>query len=491
MFPLAAVVLVSLASAGPAAPRARLTDIRVIRRFSARQRYVRLQADVAGDGVRGTETGLYDLDTGRYVERVSAGPVSYSDGFDGTHAWSADVTGMPIVAGNADDRLDTIAWAHFFGRTGPERPAVRTIAARGNEIVVRLRYQGLIAPIDVTLDRTTGLVAAIQDNARGEAGRARYGDYRRVGEVLVPFRAEATSRYGPWRERVRSVDFPRSVPDDAFGPPPPPNDAELDGITAIPLEMRRGHPVVAIRIDDGPPLHVLFDTGSSNLLTPEAARRAGLRTTGEGRVGGMGPNVVRRQYATAHRLTIGRAVLYDQPFSVVADHTSRLDGAIGCEVLQRFAVRFDVRRKTVELARDARAFGIRAVPIRFRFSGCQPEVDGALDGLRGPIAIDTGDANAFDVTAPFVRRYKLIARYRTHELGFADAIGGTSMGFFAQAKTLRLGPVVAHDVPIVLNAATSGAMNDPAELGNAGMPLLARFTPVFDYRNSRMWLLPR
>jgi hypothetical protein len=265
----------------------------------------------------------------------------------------------------------------------------------------------------------------------------------------------------------------------------------LDGVTAIPLELRRGHPVVAIRIDDGPPLHVLFDTGSSNVLTPEAARRAGLHAVGEGRVGGMGPNLARRHYATAHRLTIGRAVLHDQPFSVVEDRTSRLDGAIGCEVLQRFAVRFDFRRNTVELASDARAFEISAPAIPFRFSGCEPEVDGELDGLAGPIAIDTGDANALDVTAPFVRTHKLIARYRTHEVGFADAIGGTSMGFFAHAKTLRLGPVVAHDVPIILNAATSGAMNDPAELGNAGLPLLARFIPVFDYRNSRMWLLPR
>jgi hypothetical protein len=484
----ALAALVTLASPAPGWA-SRVPDLRVIRRLSPRHRFVRLRVDISGDGVTGIETGLYDLATGRYVERVAAGPVSFSDGFDGARAWSADATGMAVVAGNAEDRLDTLAWAHFFGRTGPERPTVTPLAARAGERVVRLRYAGLSSPIDVTLNQASGLVTAIEDDSRGEAGRSRFGDYRRVDDVLVPFRAEAVTRYGPWRERVRAVEFPAAAADDAFAPPAPPEDAELEGITTVPLEMRRGHPVVAIRIDGGPVLRVLFDTGSSNLLTPEAARRAGLRTTGEGKIGGMGPNVERQRYATAHRLAIGNAVLHDQPFSVVDDHTSGLDGAIGCEVLQRFAARFDFRRKTVELARDAAAFGISAPPIAFRFSGCQPEIDGALDGLPGAISIDTGDANAFDVTAPFVRAHKLIARYRTSQIGFADAIGGASMGFFAHAKTLRLGPVVAHDVPIILNAASAGAMNDPAELGNVGIPVLARFVTVFDYRTSRMWLL--
>jgi hypothetical protein len=485
----ALAALVTLASVAPASRPAALPDLRVIRRLSPRHRFVRLRAEIDGDGVRGEETGLYDLATGRFVERIVAGPVSFSDGFDGARVWSADATGMPIVAGNAEDRLDALAWAHFFGRGGPERPAFTRLAVRPGEVVVRLRYTGLSAPIDVTLNQVSGLVTAIEDDSRGEAGRSHFADYRRVDDVLLPFRADTATRYGPWHERVRAVDFPAGTTDDAFGPPPRPQDAELDGITAVPLEMRRGHPVVAIRIDHGPVLRVLFDTGSSNILTPEAARRAGLQTVGEGKIGGMGPSVVRQRYATARRLTIGRAVLHDQPFSVVDDQTSGLDGAIGCEVLQRFATRFDFRRKTVELARDARLFGIRATPIAFRFSGCQPEIDGALDGLPGAISIDTGDANAFDVTAPFVRAHKLIARYRTTQIGFADAIGGASMGFFAHAKTLRLGPVVAHDVPIILNAATSGAMNDPAELGNVGIPVLARFVAVFDYRNSRMWLL--
>ena len=489
MLSAALAALVLLASPAPAAPAASTLDLRVIRPLSPNRRFVRLRVEIEGDGIRGKETGLYDLANGRYVERIAAGRLSFSDGFDGANVWSADSTGMPLVAGNAEDRIDALAWAHFFGRRGPEQPAVTRLASRGTVLVVRLRYAGLSTPIDVTIDRATGFVSSIQDNARGESGRSRFAGYGRIGGITLPLRAEAVTRYGPWRESVRSVEFLTAVPDRSFAPPARPQDAELDGITAVPLEMRRGHPVIAIRIDGGPVLRVLFDTGSSNILTPEAARRAGLQTIGEGKIGGMGPNVVRARYATAHRLTIGRAVLHDQPFSVVDDHTSGLDGAIGCEVLQRFAARFDFRRKTVELARDVSVFEIGAPPISFRFSGCQPEIDGALDGLPGAISIDTGDANAFDVTAPFVRAHKLVVRYRTHQIGFADAIGGASMGFFARAKILRLGPVVVHDVPIVLNAALSGAMNDPAELGNAGIPVLMRFVTVFDYRNSRMWLL--
>ncbi len=484
--PLALAAAIALTRSGQAAPA---PDVRVIRAGATAQRYVRLFQDIEVDGVRGTETSLIDLATGRYAERLSAGPLSSSDGFDGTRSWSADATGMPIVEGNAQARLDSLAWAHFVGRRGPEQPRVSTTRNRRGELVVRLRYAGLSAPIDVTLDRRTGLVSEIEDDSGGEPAHARYGDYRRAGDVVIAFRQELATRFGVAREHVRRVEPLATVPDGTFDPPPPPHDATLDGTTSIPMEMRRGHPLIPIRIDDGPPIRVLFDTGASNDVTPSVARRLRLNVVGDAKVGGFGAGVVPRRYTTAKRLRIGSAELRDQPFAVIAGDSDGIDGTIGCEVMLRFAVRFDFARKRVDLTRDVRNFGLRDASIPMRLSGCEPEIDGALDGMPGALGIDTGDANALLVMAPFVKAHGLIARYKADEFIATGAVAGFAAALRAQASTVQLGPVVLHDIPLELSIMKKGAANDPSELGNVGVEILRRFETVFDYRSSRMWLL--
>ncbi|HEY0382775.1 MAG TPA: retropepsin-like aspartic protease [Candidatus Elarobacter sp.] len=489
MIPLAAA---SFARAQPAAAAPANPDIRVIRSRDGTTRYVRLRVDTRGSGISGSEVSLIDLRTGRSTDSVKAGPLSFGDGFDGSRAWSSDATGMASPEQNAQVVQDVRAWSHFLGRRGPEQPAIRRVESAG-KLILQLRYAGLPGRIDVAFDRRTGLVASIDDRTGPDVAHATFADYRTVGGVILPFASTSTTRYGVWQERVRAVEFPRTLAPEDFAPPPPPDDVRLDGDTTIPMTLVAGVPVVPIRIDDGPVLHVLFDSGASNDLKPRAAKRLGLRLVGDGKSGGMGAGLARQRYTTVKSLRIGDAELTNQPFTVVDDDSfgPAVDGAIGCEVFQRFAVRFDFARKRVDLTRDVRHFGITAPPISIRLSGCTPEVDGALDGLRGPISIDTGSGAPLDVMSPFVRAHDLVARYRvtTPALATGTGVGGVTRGYIAVARELRLGPVVINNVPIVLGAMSTGALADTSELGNAGSFLLRKFTPVFDYRSSRMWLL--
>jgi Aspartyl protease len=454
-------------------------------------RFVRMDADVAGSGVRGTAVLLIDRTTGRTLERVDAGPLSSTDGFDGVRTWHADATGMPMVIGNAESRRDAFAWAHLFGRRGPERPRLTTIARRGQTEVVRVRYPGLSGTIDVTIDRPTQRVLRVLDATGVDPVRTSFGDYRAARGVRVPFAVDQSSPFTTWHFRVRAVTFPAAVAATVFAPPAPPNDIRLDGVTSVPMRIADGAPVVPIRID-GVLLHVLFDSGSTNYLIPAAARRAHLHAVGDDKSGGVGPSLVRERYATVHRLEVGAAVLADQPFAIVDDAPGPgIDGAIGQEVLQRLVAGFDFAHRRVRLATHAAMLGIstRAIPLRLGPSG--PEVDGALEGLPGAIAIDTGSGVALDVMSPFVRKHDLVRHYGVHRLvSTGGGIGGGTVGYFATARTLRVGDVVLRDVPIALDTMTTGALADPTQLGNLGTPVLRRFTTVFDYRNGRMWLLP-
>jgi hypothetical protein len=466
--------------------------LRIVRSANPHRRYVRLHLDIELAGRRGTEISVIDLATGRSSERISAGPLSGGDGFDGTVVWSADSTGMPLIEGNADERLDVFAAAHFFGRTGPERPGIRVLRSAGGTITVRVAYRALPGPIDVTIDRATGRLTEIVDRSDPDVTATRFSDYRRIGDTVLPFRIDTTDRYGPVHERVRSVEFPNALPAKTFSPPPEPNDVALDGIATIPMRLLDGVPVVPIRINGGPELHVLLDSGASNFLKPRAARKAGLQPIGNDLTGGMGPGTARERYTTARRLRIGTAELRDQPFSVIDDDVfgSTVDGAIGCEVLQRFATRIDFTHRNVELSRNVERFAIGPPAIPLHLNGCTPEVDGVLDGIRGRFTIDTGSSLPLSIYEPAVRRYGLRARYTTGPLEkTGGGIGGGPVGYFALARSLQLGATPIGSVWMALSAMRAGAEADPTTFGNVGAAALDRFVLVFDYRGGRMWLL--
>jgi hypothetical protein len=472
-------------------------DIRVIRTAPGvpKPRFVRLRFDAVVLGIRGTDEVLVDLANGRFAERTDAGPASGSQGFDGVRAWSTDATGLAEIADRAEDRSLVLATSYFLA--GPPRvaPRVTVLSARRRYLSERLRYPGLARPIDVRIDRATGRLARADLRAGSTRTTMTVDAYRAVGNLVVPARIRNHSDAGDARETLRAVELPRSVPRDAFAPPAPPNDTFIDGIVTVPLAIYPDGPVVTIRVDDGPPLYVLVDTGSSCALTASAARRSKLHLVGRATSGGVGPHLVPTRLATAKRVRIGGAELRNQPIEVIAERDladgGRTDGIIGYEVFARLAARLDFGHRRMQLARSAASLRPRGTRIPFVLAGGQPQVEGAVDELRGPITIDTGSGYGLDVTSPTVREHGLVRRYHATQYEATAGIGGVLADYRAHARTVRLGSVVVRNVPIALDLGTAGAFEDPSTIGNAGLPILRRFVVVFDYRGRAMYLEPR
>ena len=457
----------------------------------AAPRYLHIDNAINTSGIAGTSAELYDLTTGRFVAHVRAGAASYTQGFDGVRGWGADASGMVLIDDTRDGTLDDVLFSHFLGRTGPERVEVVPLPAGSGRRRLRLRLDGLSGPIDVTLNPATGMIETIDDYSGVTKGSLRLWDYRLVKNVWIPFESDSRSIYSDERETATAVYSVAHVPDDAFDPPEPPRDTSLDGVTSVPMDLSLGQVVIPIRIDGGPILHVLFDSGSTNYLSPATARRLGLTITGFGRAGGIGAEVVDQHLTRARLVRIGRAEIRGLPFAVL-DDGSKLDGTIGCEVFERFAVRFDFRNRRVQLSRDPSAIRGRGRPFAIRTGRCQPELDAELDGLVGVAAIDTGSAAAADIMAPFVAQHHLIDRYQARVyLSGGEGIGGAAAGRFARAHVLRIGPFLLRDVEIGLSLMKKGAFTDPTEMVNLGVPLLSRFDLTIDYRSHRLWLEPR
>lgn len=429
-------------------------------------RYVRMSLTLHAYGLDGRGTILVDRSTGRFVRTFSAGPASEQEGFDGERAWRADASGMARLEDDADERDAILRWAALLAGAKPAGPHPDAERAAGSNLVVK-------AVIRDGDDRTT----------------ISFADYRSFGNLVVPFEIASTSTMnGSWQATVRRVETPDAIAARAFAPPPPPLDWTLPQPTNVPLEMTAARPVIAVRID-GHPMHFILDTGGQNLLTPAAARRAGLSIVGDARVGGIGPGSTRLRYTTVRRLTVGAAVLRDQSFLVVdLSPLVSIDGLVGYEVLARLAARVDLRGGSLTLAPDMRALRPPGPGFHMVLDDRQPEVAGSLADLRGTFTIDTGQNTTLDIEPWFVQLHGLRARFPAMRSATVAGVGGTLPAVTTTVAFVRLGTARYERVPVTLISTPASAAPAISVAGNAGNDLLSRSTMFFDYAHARMWL---
>jgi len=449
----------------------------------AAPRFVRLRLDVVAYGIAGRGEIVIDRRTGRFVRRFDTGPTSEREGFDGTCAWRADATGLARVQGNVDQRGAILADSYLFARA--PRPAAVVTEGSGE----RVRYRSVSRALDLAPQSARPLLARSAQAVGEDVVTTTFDEYRSAAGLRLPFALSQRSNNGVWTARVRSVEVLRRVPPAAFAPPAPPHDATLAGVTRLALSADHA---VEVRIDGGPPLRFMVDTGGQNVITPEAARRLHLAVVGAGRVGGAGASIEAIRFTRARSVRLGRAELRDQPFLVLELGMGvPFDGIVGYELFARFAARLDLANGTLELAPRAALFRGHGVAVPMVFADRQPQVDGSIDGLPAALTIDTGSAEAVDVNTPFARAHALARRYRVGPRSMLYAgVGGEVDGWLTRAREVKLGRVAVRDVRLALTDARAGVEIDPSIAANVGDQVLRRFRIVFDYAHGELRFEP-
>lgn len=413
---------------------------------AALSRFVIMHERVEVYGVRGTGTIVVDRETGRFARRFAAGPASEQEGWDGTRAWRADATGTSRVQANSGERAEILAWS-----------------------------AALVRAIDTTPHHA---------HAAGGTDRVdiSFGRYRTFGALSLPGRIVSKSEQnGVWTADLEGAQASAHAADGAFAPPAAPTaDFHLDRVSRIPIAMTIGSPVVEVRVN-GVRLHFLLDTGGQNVITPRAAQMARLAAVGDGIVSGGGGGTAPIRYAFADSVRVGAADMLHQPFIVLpAASLPPVDGIVGYELLARFAVRLDMEHQTLELAPTAQDFGPAVAPARFGYDDRQPQLEGALDSVRGNFSIDTGSSLTAQIPTPIVRANHLIERLHATVATHASDVAGPYPIYLVRARTLRLGRA-AFPRPLVDLLVRATTSHNSTIVANVGDGILRRWILVFDY----------
>jgi hypothetical protein len=470
-------------------------------------------ANLTGDydlgGLKGTFHQLIDFRYGRDVLGYDVGTTRGAQGTERTTSWWTDEKGLTNVQ-DAPDALADAATESYEDRNGwfypdPRIPAAalggRTEDGRSFDLV-RVEPPGgraLTLWIDGTthrLDRVVELDAAQRENT------TYFSDYRQVDGIWYPF-VQRSSTGHPSDDVIMSVkefEVRPTLTDRDFAPPPSIiHDAHLltDGTPAtIPFILKGGRIVVNVSIDGENPLPFVLDSGFSNVLTPEAAKKLHVSMKGDLSGNGVGNNQVDVHLADIQKYVVGPAELSVQQFAIVPlprfltnnGRQEPVAGLIGYEVFRRFVVRIDYynRELTLSLPTD-KPQDIRGemLPLLFNSRFCY--VKASIDGVPGYFGIDTGDEAAITLFKSFYTAHHFPIELPGIK-GFQGGVGGTSSTLLTRVASLSLGSFTLPHPLTELHFTTGGAFASTLLAGNLGSQVFRNFIMTFDYPHEALYL---
>jgi len=470
------------------------------------------------DGLSGPWQLLVDLHSGQYAVRMRNDVFGSAQGIDAQGQWREDITGLihPLDSDEARTVAITESWLWRFGFLDANAPVSyrRLPDAQDNGHA----YQRVDATprggrtVTLWIDPATHRLDRAIYASSFLVATERYGDYRDVDGLQLPFRIThsranlAGNGDGESVETVERYELLTSVAQDKLQRPAGKvSDVTManharDAVT--PLHVEGGIVLVDVSIDGRPPMPFILDTGGHAILTADAAKQMGYKTLGQGVSGGSGSGTMSTSYTTVHDTALGDAHVRDLTFTVLPypfgfyerGNAAPIAGILGLEMFERFAITFDYDHGQLKLKPydhgDAPA-AERGDVVPLRFTDDMPLARAQQDGHDGVFGIDTGNAGYVLTFPQWAERNGIAGHYQAGLPIPTGGVGGLFTAHVAHARNVVLGTQRMDNVVAMLTRADAGATGNPSEAGNIGQDILSRFNVHFDYRRQQMVLMPR
>jgi len=465
-----------------------------------------------GQGLSGPYTSYLDPRGGLNKVAFTVAGTIQGNGYDARGSWSQQdglIEPLDDPAGVASAKTNA-----YIVRNGWWNPAQNpaTMAYAGAKQADGKTYDVIHVvpdggnPIDVWIDAATHLIAkTVQTDRSNTVTTTTFSDYRSTQGVMYPFSTlinVGDPKYDQ-HTHAQSVTFSETLAQADLTRPENQRNGTIAGGTSvtIPIDLPnpdRSHIVIVVRVNGSRPLHMIFDTGGSNVITPQAAKEIGLHGSGAIAGGGAGEQQVSFQLASGATLSIDKAMLPKQQFAIFAlpqadvHETGRyaIDGIVGYEVLKNFVVSVDYANKTMTLT-DPAAFKYAGGGTGIRFKSAQiPVIPVKVGGATGPFMVDTGNGFYNTIALPFVTANRISVERSTVVAQSSGNIGGAVRSPLARLKSIQIGPYTIDRPVFEVTNTKHGALAGTAFAGNIGASILCRFDVTFDYGNGVMYLKP-
>lgn len=439
---------------------------------------------VSAPDYQGSFRQTLDLGTGRSSLWEDLGGYDFLSVYDGNTLWRRDFNGGVRRMAAPDARAGAITDAylarHGYWKTG-DRAAFACVGERQEGerrfSVVQVTPEGG-RPVELWVDAGTHLLDRSIQTTPTARETLRYADYRDVGGSRLPFRLEL-SRDGEPGAEVRSVTRYTALaaaPEGVFSRPPDPRDFGIEGgagTVTVPLRLDHGVIFFDVMLQGKGPFAFILDPGAEGAVSGDALQKLGLP----------------RDASTAHLdVAIGAAHLDKLALQVFPGDGSGLypkhdpagppiAGALGPEILERFALRLDYAAgKLTLIPLDSFKYAGKGVALPLVFQDDIPLIPAAADGTAGLFEYDVRAPGKLMLFGPFLESHGFLARYHV------QPAAGSSTTPETLAK-LEIAGATLTDEPANFGAFTQGKFSSRAEAGLLGYGVLSQFVTTLDYKH--------
>ena len=252
---------------------------------------------------------------------------------------------------------------------------------------------------------------------------------------------------------------------------------------------------VPVMINGQGPFHMILDTGANLAVSPEVARRAGLKVESSGETGGVGERTVPVQYTHVGELSFGPVHLENLESAIISTADSSyvfghvpVDGFFGLEVFQKYVVSHDYLNRELSFYDPEKySYDGPGEAIAFHRDGNIPVIHASFDGTEAEFGVDTGARSALILYGPFVAANRLMEKYQPKFQGVSGwGIGGPVRSYMIRSHSLRIGHFELHDLIARLSVNKSGVTASSGKAGLIGPDVLKQFIFICDYRRGRL-----
>ena len=269
-------------------------------------------------------------------------------------------------------------------------------------------------------------------------------------------------------------------------PPPLTVDSHRLNLKSFGLPAQNGPTglLVPVRINHGPLLHLLLDSGAQFLvLDAKSAARSGCAggaTIDLVGAGGKGTRLAKT--AKAAMLQSGSVVFHDLDIAITQDRVlDGIDGVMPLAIFSKFRIRLDIPAKILELT-EAAAASVSAVSTTLLSNGLL-FVNGSLNGVHeGLFLLDTG--SSFNAISTKLARHMKSSSLLAGSIPVQSAIASMFATIVPEALHVRVGARKLRMEPaIAIDLSLASEYHNLEVSGLLGYPALRDSIVTVDYRD--------